>query len=883
MTYARDEDAALEALLERYLEAHERGQPTTIEELCAERPELQPALRELIAIAGEVGDAPADPLLGSRFDDRYALIGRLGAGAMGLVYLARDETLQRTVAIKVLDALAFASRERTERFRREAQALAALADPHIVAVHDLHLDAQPPYLVMEHIAGFDLRALLDGLRTSTPPRWPSPEQVAAHAAELAHSEASVLPELFHRPWAEQIARLGAQACAALAAAHEHGVIHRDVKPSNLMLDASGRLRLLDFGLARRDADASLTRSSASVGTPLYMAPEQIAGEGATASSDLYALGATLYECLCLHPPFQGEGRELENRILYDEPPPPRALGAVPRDLEAICLKALHKAPARRYGDARAMGADLERFLRYEPVSARARILPAPVRALFGAWRRYRPPAAALVAMLALGLAAVIAAGWIIGERLSRTRSQALAEQQQRDRDAARLLRAGLTPTLGLEGTAAERRADPQRAAQMRALSRLLELEPDDVEARFLRACLRTEDGDAAGAAADEARARTQLGERAFESARAAWALLRDRSSHADGPAAAAAAALARIEECSAAVTGAAHRLRARVAITAALQSSRFAEAATAARGLAQADGETAFTVWAQTMGQLGLGRRPAQVLDALAHLDELCPDHLPTLHSLAKYHRDLGRPHEAARYMQRILARPAPPEHLNYWRLHALILRDLRRFDAAEQVIRERFPPQAEDERALALANVTIWRGFAADDPEQRRALMAQAEQQLETLAARATAKDIARLAETNRRLAAIERAGEPVERIRLLLEALRPEPLNELLLVRFADELRNAPRAEVASGCGELLLAQTLIRDPANLRAARALARSLLVHAPHEALEVLRAHLNPQLAGADDRALIAAALDQLAPARRAQWQRWLKDVGLGD
>lgn len=887
---SRPEDEVLQALLERYLAACDSGQTITLAELCHDRPDLRGALQELVAIAGELpandADGPRDALLGTRLCERYTVLDRLGAGAMGLVYLARDESLGREVAVKVLGT-PFSSAEHVERFRREARSLASLADPHIVAVHDLHLDAEPPFLVMECVQGIDLRALLDGLRQIAPDRLPTPAEVRACATSLLPVSAGIAAPVFASPWVEQVARLGAQVCRALAAAHAAGVVHRDVKPSNLMLDAAGRLRLLDFGLARREADPAITRSRSSLGTPSYMSPEQVAGAPATPRSDVYSLGATLYECLSLQPPFAGTGRALENRILYDEPAPLRdPARRIPRDLGAICLKALQKTAKRRYASAVEMGDDLERFLRYEPVSANPRTLPRPLRLAIGAFRRYRPPAAVMIGLLVVLSAAVIALGLIFGEKVAAVRGQQVAERLRHDRELAGRLHARLPPTIGLAGTAAERRDDPLRDEHLAALRRIVELDADDVEARFLLARLLEEGaGDEGAVAEHDAWLRHRLGAARWSALRQAFTALRDRAPEVDT----AIASLSPIDD----VPASARRLWARLSITAALQGDRFGAAAAQTRELVRQTGATSFTLWAETMVQLGLGRRPAQVIDGLTRLLDLCPGDLPTLHSLAKYHRDLGNPKLAARYMDEILAGPRRPAHVAYHRLHALILRDLGRFAEAEQVIEQDFPADAGDERQLALANLAIWRGMTAIDLASQQAFLADAERQLDALdvflrtastAGSAAVERMLRAVDTNRRMATVHRTGNKQERIELLLEGLQAEPFNELLLLRLSRDLRlagaalaNAP--QVTRGCGELLLAQTLIRDPRNQDAARTLAGSLVDHDPVAALGVVRAHLDP--GGEDsDVALIESALAALDPPQRDRWRRSLQETG---
>jgi tetratricopeptide (TPR) repeat protein len=340
----------------------------------------------------------------------YRIEAEVGRGGMGIVYRAFDEALQRTVAVKVLrpgqdDPVARA------RLVREARLAARFRHDHVVAVHAV---ADPsdglPYLVMEYVPGPTLKARVRE-RGALPP---------AEAATLV-----------------------AQVADALAAAHAAGLVHRDVKPSNILLDpATGRARLTDFGLARLAADtAGLTRVGAVAGTPEYMSPEQVRGAtGLDGRADVYGLGATLYEALTGEPPFRGTPAAVLRQVLDEEPRPPRSLNeAVPRDLETVCLKALAKEPSGRYPTAAEMADDLRRFLKGEPVRAR----PVGRLGRLGRWGRRNPGVALLSAALAgvflLGFAGVLAQ-WRRAEanaRAARAKSDEAEENFRLAQDAVR--------------------------------------------------------------------------------------------------------------------------------------------------------------------------------------------------------------------------------------------------------------------------------------------------------------------------------------------------------------------------------------------------------------------------------------------------------------
>jgi serine/threonine-protein kinase len=282
-----------------------------------------------------MADAPNLPLLPG-----YEVEAELGRGGMGVVYRALQPSLRRTVAVKMLLAGALAGEEDRQRFRTEAEAAGALQHPHIVRVFEVgELDGRP-YFTMDYIAGAGLdRRLADG------PLAP-----------------------------EDAARVVAAVAEALEYAHQRGILHRDLKPHNILLDAADRPLVTDFGLAKRLDEPTKTRTGAVLGTPSYMAPEQASGSKAlTPAVDIYGLGAVLYECLTGRPPFRAPtGLDTLLQVLECEPAPPRLLNAqVPRDLETICLKCLEKDPRRRYARAADLASDLRRYLAGESIHARS--------------------------------------------------------------------------------------------------------------------------------------------------------------------------------------------------------------------------------------------------------------------------------------------------------------------------------------------------------------------------------------------------------------------------------------------------------------------------------------------------------------------------------
>jgi TolB-like protein/Tfp pilus assembly protein PilF len=304
----------------------------------------------------------------------YELLEQIGRGGQGVVFRARQKSLNRVVALKVIGLGHWATEAHLKRFRREAEAAARLEHPCIVPIYEVGERDGSCYFSMKFVEGGQLDEVAK--RKPIPPR---------RAAELI-----------------------AKVARTVHYAHEHGILHRDIKPGNILLDANGEPHLTDFGLARLvETESSVTQTLDVLGTPSYMAPEQAVGNNAAVSSatDVYGLGAVLYQLLTGQPPFAG-GTTYETIKLLEEtePRPPRLLNPrVDRDLSTICLKCLEKDPKRRYSSALALAEDLERWLKHEPIKARR--VGALVRGR--KWLRRNPSIAVMAAML-LALAVPLA-------------------------------------------------------------------------------------------------------------------------------------------------------------------------------------------------------------------------------------------------------------------------------------------------------------------------------------------------------------------------------------------------------------------------------------------------------------------------------------------
>jgi serine/threonine protein kinase/WD40 repeat protein/Tfp pilus assembly protein PilF len=432
-------------------------------ELAEQIRDLFPALvvlEELGSVEGPRAGLSIGPVLSrgtvpERLGD-YRILRQVGCGGMGIVYEAVQESLGRHVALKVLSPHSLLTPTHRERFRREARACARLHHTNIVPVHGVGEHEGVPYYAMQFIQGQGLdevlkevkrlrgkngpppaealgpctdpsRSLAEGLLNGhfalegVRPRVgaaPAAAQCEGSAAASAARPASADPAWVSAPtssvsgteltaqsesqYFRSVARMGAQVAAGLDYAHQQGVLHRDVKPSNLLLDAGGTVWITDFGLARAEGTDELTHTGDIVGTVRYMAPERFRG-WSDPRSDVYSLGITLYELLTLRPAFDDSNRpRLIEQVAHDDPPRPRKIDrSIPRDLETIVLKAIDKEPGRRYQTAAELAADLARFLAGEPVRARRiGIWERGVK-----WVKRRP---ALAALLAVSAAAVLA-------------------------------------------------------------------------------------------------------------------------------------------------------------------------------------------------------------------------------------------------------------------------------------------------------------------------------------------------------------------------------------------------------------------------------------------------------------------------------------------
>jgi serine/threonine protein kinase/predicted Zn-dependent protease len=460
-------DELVGQITDEFLERLERGERPEVEDYARRYPELASVIRQAFpalemmrrppveSAASDDWPEPGGPVAGCLGD--FRILRKIGRGGMGIVYEAEQISLARRVALKVLPFTAVLDSRQLRRFQAEAQAAAQLHHTHIVPVYFVGCERGVHYYAMQLIEGQPLSSLIaelrrragrdacDGTYLATTfvvresASGPSATPTAVQAGPAGHGEPRwvALSDAYvagGQAFFRRAADLGIQAAEALEHAHQLGIVHRDVKPANLLIDGRGHLWITDFGLARVQGDLALTATGDVIGTLRYMSPEQALGlPGAVDHrADVYALGVTLYELLTLTPPFAAnERQELARQIAIDEPRPPRRLNrAIPPELEVIVLKAMGKSPDERYATAQDLADDLRRFLEDRPIKARR---PSLVQRLRKWSRRHRPVVWSAGLSLAVSLLVAVAALATSNRQIARERDRKEAALTEKDR------------------------------------------------------------------------------------------------------------------------------------------------------------------------------------------------------------------------------------------------------------------------------------------------------------------------------------------------------------------------------------------------------------------------------------------------------------------
>ncbi|MDJ0975084.1 MAG: protein kinase [Planctomycetota bacterium] len=389
------QQSELDRLAEEFVERERRGEQPSITEYVRAHPELAEGIEEIFPLLSAMEDArlgrPELETPPKKELDDYRLLREIGRGGMGVVYEAEQKTLGRRVALKILPTRATLDPRFLERFRLEAQAAAKLQHPNIVPVIGYGEDDGVHYFTMQYIEGRGLDDVILEARA----------RLEAHEESVGRADSTMLGPT----WFKDVARIGLQAAEAIAHAHAHGVLHRDVKPSNLMLDEDDKVWVTDFGLCKEEGSGNLTQPGDLLGTFRYMPPERFRGES-DVKGDIYGLGITLYELLTRTPAYEDDARAaLAARIVREAPKRPRIHDPrIPPDLETIVMKAMAHDPDVRYPTADALAEDLRAFIDGRPIAARTPSLGYLLRV---AVRRHRALAFTLTAAVVVLVAASV--------------------------------------------------------------------------------------------------------------------------------------------------------------------------------------------------------------------------------------------------------------------------------------------------------------------------------------------------------------------------------------------------------------------------------------------------------------------------------------------
>ncbi|MFK7741643.1 MAG: protein kinase [Planctomycetota bacterium] len=475
------DDPALPDLVARAMELHDSQEHVNYEKLCGEKWQLIDAVRESVAASQALSRSAETSCKPRTISDRYQLESQLGAGAMGVVYRARDLELDRPVAVKILRTAMLPAAEAASRFAREAEAMAAVRHDAVASIYDRGTtDDGETYLVMELLGGLPLHSILE-IAESRRERDRSDD--ATWIRDALQTTKAASPAALDPSYVRQSVCWIGQLAEGLHAAHEAGVVHRDIKPSNVFVRNDGAAVLLDFGIASREQHATITREGGALGTPAYMAPESLDDKAKVGRPvDVYGLCATLYHLLTLRAPYRGTPSQVLTSLAKKDPMPAvRLRPGLPRDLQAILDKGMARNPKLRYASAADLASDLHAFLNFRPVAAR------PVSSTTRVIRRVRrSPAFWGAVTVALVVAAFAGASiWI---------EQARQRQEARYEEVVASWPAGMT-LLNFDN----RRIDnaEERIETLRGLNAAVELSLTPLPALAYRAAFYLDQADVA--------------------------------------------------------------------------------------------------------------------------------------------------------------------------------------------------------------------------------------------------------------------------------------------------------------------------------------------------------------------------------------------------
>jgi len=401
-----NQENIIEQVVQQFINAQLQGQEPDIDEFVKQYPELGDQIRERIqnfqringlfdclmqADDSDFGDAITEhDLVGQRLGD-FEVLSLIGTGGMGAVFLARQISLDRDVALKVISDIRGARGKSLERFKREAKVLAKISHPNIVPIYEVGEQGPYSYFAMEHVAGVSLDKILSSIRKAHPDEKASDVMTECLEAQIGiYAEKEVdsgSGAEIDTDYIVAISRIIVSIASALEYAHNKSILHRDIKPSNILIASDGTAKLVDFGLARAQTQQTITISGEFFGTPSYVSPEQIRKpETVDCRSDVYSLAATYYECLTLHPPFEGDtvNETLTRVVSRPAVPPKKYCPRLSADFNTVLLHALEKLPDDRYRSAADLAADIKNVLDFRPITAKR---PSITRRTYKALRR----------------------------------------------------------------------------------------------------------------------------------------------------------------------------------------------------------------------------------------------------------------------------------------------------------------------------------------------------------------------------------------------------------------------------------------------------------------------------------------------------------------
>lgn len=404
----QNSESTIEQAVQRFVDAQLQGQPPDIDEFVKQYPDFESQIKKRIQSLQEIdslfaclmqaddsdfGDGITEhSLIGKRLGD-FEILSLIGTGGMGAVFLARQVSLDREVALKVISDVSGAHKKSLERFKRETKVLAKISHPNIVPIYAVGQQGPYSYFAMEYVNGVSLDKILSSIRNAKSDEKASDVmrrclEVRGNISDNKHEKADGLSGAeIDTDYIVTVSRMIISIASALDYAHKKGVLHRDVKPSNILIDTGGTAKLVDFGLARAETQQTITVTGEFFGTPSYVSPEQIRKpETIDCRTDVYSLAATYYECLTLHPPFGGDtvNETLTQVISREAVPPKRYCPRLSTDFNTVLLHALEKIPEDRYQSAADFAADIENLLEFKAIRAKR---PSITRRAYKAVRR----------------------------------------------------------------------------------------------------------------------------------------------------------------------------------------------------------------------------------------------------------------------------------------------------------------------------------------------------------------------------------------------------------------------------------------------------------------------------------------------------------------